>query len=392
MDWGDTLKERSRGRCPCWWQDTSCCPTHIVILIWVLLIRTKWVLKAALKLLLHQSSQVSPSVNTYFDNMEARSSSERGNFSEEVEIERPVREPSQNQEASGIQKVIEMLEANEVSDQEVLEIQRVIEMLEGGKDNVGGKKLNYNYEIERPDEDEQDVNGYLPPASEPIDFPDEGFEEGNEVVNEGSEEPNDCQGEYQIRTRGQRKLDPFLGRKRHFSGGVSKFERSESFEEQRPVCPGSSHKKGFCCTAPKCPAGKHSCCVRVFLNKMPTVEEINETCETLENVRNKIVVQLKKQDKSHEKAEKYFNDCIRDIENTSNYGLTRAFLKQIRQRRLPYGKSLNQFRAFCNISKKIKLFPHRRAFYIKKYGGDYLRVISEMYHKIGNKRAGPRLA
>ena len=117
---------------------------------------------------------------------------------------------------------------------------------------------------------------------------------------------------------------------------------------------------------------------------MPTVEEINETCETLENVRNKIVVQLKKQDQSHEKAEKYFNDCIRDIENTSNYGLTRAFLKQIRQRRLPYGKSLNQFRAFCNIPKKIKLFPHRRAFYIKKYGDDYLRVISKMYHKLGN--------
>ena len=125
---------------------------------------------------------------------------------------------------------------------------------------------------------------------------------------------------------------------------------------------------------------------------MPTVEEINETCETLENVRDKIVVQLKKQEKPHEKAEKYFNNCIRDIENTSNYGLTRAFLKQIRQRRLPYGKSLNQFRAFCNISKKVKLFPHRRAFYIKKYGDDYLRVISEMYHKIGNKGAGPRLA
>ena len=125
---------------------------------------------------------------------------------------------------------------------------------------------------------------------------------------------------------------------------------------------------------------------------MPTVEEINETCETLENVRDKIVVQLKKQDQSHEKAEKYFNDCIRDIENTSNYGLTRAFLKQIRKTRLPYAKSLNQFRAHCDISRKVKLFPQKKAFYIQKYGDNYVKIIAEMYRKIGSKSASPRLA
>ena len=119
---------------------------------------------------------------------------------------------------------------------------------------------------------------------------------------------------------------------------------------------------------------------------------MNETCETLENAKKKMVMQLKKQNELYEKAERYFNSCIRDIENSSKYGLTRAFLKQIRERRLPYGKSLDQFRVFCNISKKVKLFPHKRAFYIKKYGDDYLRIISEMFHKIGNKKAGSRLA
>ena len=108
VDWSGTLEERSRGRCPCLWRGTSCCSIHIVIIIWVLLIRTKQVLKAALKLLLHQFSRVSLSVNTYLDNMEVGSSSERENFSEEVEIERPVREPSENQEVSEMQRVIEI--------------------------------------------------------------------------------------------------------------------------------------------------------------------------------------------------------------------------------------------------------------------------------------------
>ena len=130
----------------------------------------------------------------------------------------------------------------------------------------------------------------------------------------------------------------------------------------------------------------------MFLNKLPTEAEINETRETLENAKKKMVMQLKKQNELYEKAERYFNSCIRDIENSSKYGLTRAFLKQIRERRLPYGKSLGQFRAFCNISKKVKLFPHKRAFYIKKYGDDYLKIISEKFRKIGNKKAGSRLA
>ena len=372
MDWSGTLEGRSRTRCPYWWRDTPCLPTHIVILIWALLMRTKWVLKAAFRLLPYQSSRVSQSDNTYLENMEVGSNSQTENFSEEVEIERPVHEAS---EIDGMS-----------------EMQRVIKELEAKKDNDSGKKLNYNYEIKRPDEDEQDAYDYLPPVSELFDFPDEGFEEGNEAVNEGSEEPGDCQGEYQIRTRGQRKLDPSRGRKRYFSGGVTKFEYSESFEEKRPICPGSSHRKGFCCTAPKCPPGKHSCCVRVFRNRLPAVEEINETCETLEKVKEKIVVQLWKQNKPHEKAEKYFNDCIRDIENTSNYGLTRAFLKQIRERRLPYGKSLNQFRAHCDISRKVKLFPQKKAFYIKKYGDNYVKILGEMYRKIGSKKASPRLA
>ena len=144
--------------------------------------------------------------------------------------------------------------------------------------------------------------------------------------------------------------------------------------------------------APKCPTGKHPCCIRVFLNKLPTEAEINETRETLENAKKKMVMQLKKQNELYEKAERYFNSCIKDIENSSKYGLSRAFLKQIRERRLPYGKSLGQFRAVCNISSKVKLFPHKRAFYIKKYGDDYLKIISEKFRKIGNKKAGSRLA
>ena len=144
--------------------------------------------------------------------------------------------------------------------------------------------------------------------------------------------------------------------------------------------------------APKCPTGKHSCCIRVFLNKLPTETEINETLGTLENAKKKMVMQLKKQKEVYEKAEEYFNSCIKDIENSSKFGLSRAFLKQIRERRLPYGKSLGQVRAVCGISRKVKLFPQKRAFYIKKYGNNYLKIISEKYRKIGNKKAGSRLA
>ena len=260
-------------------------------------------------------------------------------------------------------------------------------MLEANKGNVGDEKLNYNYKIVRMNEDDEDAyeNGSF---AEPFDFPDEGFEEGNEVADERREEPDNCQEEYQIKTRSQAKIDSRCGRKRYFSGGVWKFQDSESFQDQSPVCPGSSHRKGFCCTVPECPAEKHSCCVRVFLNKLPTEEEINETCKTLESAKKMLATQLMKQNKSYEKAEKYFNNCIRDIKNSSRYGLTRAFLKQIRERRLPYGKSLGQFRVFCNISRKVKLFPQKREFYIKKYGDDYLRILSEMYLKIGSKKAG----
>ena len=35
--------------------------------------------------------------------------------------------------------------------------------------------------------------------------------------------------------------------------------------------------------------------MRVFRDRLPAVEEINETCETLEKVKRKIVVQLWKQ-------------------------------------------------------------------------------------------------
>ena len=129
MDWSGTLEGRSRTRCPYWWRDTPCLPTHIVILIWTLLMRTKWVLKAAFRLLPYQSNRVSQSDNTYLENMEVGSNSQTENFSEEVEIERPVHEASEIDEMSKMQRIIKELEAK--------------------KDNDSGKKLNYNYEIRR---------------------------------------------------------------------------------------------------------------------------------------------------------------------------------------------------------------------------------------------------
>ena len=372
VDWSGAPEERSRGRCPRLRGHTPCWQIHIDIFMWLFLIRAKWVLKAAIKSLVHQFSPVSPSVNTNLDNMEVGSRSERENYTEEVEIERPSREPSWRKWLPEIEEVIKMLEANQ--------------------DNDDGEKLNYNYRIVRMNDiDEHEYEYDHPSLHEPFLLQDEGFEEGNEVASEEGEKLGNPRVKHQIKTRGQRKIDPSLGVKRYFKGGVWKFENSELFENQSPVCSGLSHTKGLCCAISECPPVKHSCCVRVFLNRLPNEMEKNEACQTLEIAKKRMVVQLKKQNQRWEEAERCFTRCIRQIENSSKYGLTKAFLKLIIQRRLPYGKSLDQFRACCDIPREIKLFPYSRAFYIDKYGENYLEVLGNKYRKIGSRKAGAGL-
>ena len=115
--------------------------------------------------------------------MEMVSSSERENVSEEVEIERPGREPREDQEVLEIQKMIETLEADEL-----LEIQKVIETFEANEDGNGAKKLNYDYEIKRVDEYDEDDFEYCHQPSMSALFDQEVSEMQRVIENNGGGE------------------------------------------------------------------------------------------------------------------------------------------------------------------------------------------------------------